>query len=234
MNLPPFKNEPFTDFSTPDNKRGMQEALARVRAELGRTYDMRIGGKAVQTGESSISSTTPVQTLCSAAALRIRTTHSAAAAAASSPSSPLNTPVVVARSSERVGDGVLKTASGCRRCVAAAVKCEQVLFMLMLAGRCEGGHVDQPVPLTILGDHIIGKAEGLPEPSRLRALRDFPRMCFGLGIGDVPHAFARDRRQLRACLEHQNSRARRRLQKSSCVGGADGATADDDDGRRIG
>jgi hypothetical protein len=43
----------------------------------------------------------------------------------------------------------------------AAVKCEQVLFMLMLKCRCEGGHVDGRVALTILGHHIIRKAEAL-------------------------------------------------------------------------
>jgi hypothetical protein len=43
----------------------------------------------------------------------------------------------------------------------AAVKCDQVLFMLMLECRCEGGHVDVRVALTILGYHIIGKAEAL-------------------------------------------------------------------------
>src|ERR1700677_126162 len=60
MNLPPFKNEPFTDFSKPKNKRAMEEALARARAELGRTYDMKIGGKAVQTGET-ITSVNPAR-----------------------------------------------------------------------------------------------------------------------------------------------------------------------------
>ena len=41
------------------------------------------------------------------------------------------------------------------------VKCDQVLFMLMLECRCEGGHVDPRAALTILGYHIIGKAEAL-------------------------------------------------------------------------
>ena len=50
--LPPFRNEPFTDFSTSENKRGMQDALARVRSQLGKQHDMVIGGKRVQTGES--------------------------------------------------------------------------------------------------------------------------------------------------------------------------------------
>ena len=46
--LPPFQNEPFTDFSTPENQRAMQQALRNARAELGRTYDLVIGGKPVR------------------------------------------------------------------------------------------------------------------------------------------------------------------------------------------
>jgi 1-pyrroline-5-carboxylate dehydrogenase len=49
-NLLPFHNEPFTDFSTPENKRAMLEALDRARAELGQTYDLVIGGSDVKTG----------------------------------------------------------------------------------------------------------------------------------------------------------------------------------------
>jgi 1-pyrroline-5-carboxylate dehydrogenase len=47
--LPPFANEPFTDFTAPANRRAMQQALARVRAELGQTYDLIIGGTDLQT-----------------------------------------------------------------------------------------------------------------------------------------------------------------------------------------
>ncbi len=50
--LPPFRNEPFTDFTAPDNKRAMQEAIARARAELGREYDLVIGGHGVQTDKT--------------------------------------------------------------------------------------------------------------------------------------------------------------------------------------
>ncbi|MBI2965975.1 MAG: hypothetical protein HYY34_07215, partial [Chloroflexi bacterium] len=42
--LPPFKNTPPTDFSAPENRRALQEALARVKAELGREYRLVIGG----------------------------------------------------------------------------------------------------------------------------------------------------------------------------------------------
>ena len=47
--LSPFRNEPFTDFTTQENKRAMQEALRAVRAELGQRYDLTIAGSPVQT-----------------------------------------------------------------------------------------------------------------------------------------------------------------------------------------
>jgi 1-pyrroline-5-carboxylate dehydrogenase len=46
--LPPFVNEPFTDFTTA-NKRGMLDALARVQGELGQTYDLILNGSDLQT-----------------------------------------------------------------------------------------------------------------------------------------------------------------------------------------
>jgi 1-pyrroline-5-carboxylate dehydrogenase len=46
--LAPFRNEPFTDFTTPENREAMVEALARARSEIGRTYDLVIGGKPVR------------------------------------------------------------------------------------------------------------------------------------------------------------------------------------------
>jgi 1-pyrroline-5-carboxylate dehydrogenase len=47
--LAPFTNEPFVDFSHPENKRKIQEALDEVRAKLGREYDIIIGGKGIRT-----------------------------------------------------------------------------------------------------------------------------------------------------------------------------------------
>ena len=41
----PFKNEPFLDFSKPENQRRMKDALAKVRSQLGREYDIVIGGE---------------------------------------------------------------------------------------------------------------------------------------------------------------------------------------------
>jgi 1-pyrroline-5-carboxylate dehydrogenase len=47
--LPSFSNEPFVDFSQPENKRRMQTALDEVRAKLGREYDIVIGGRRLRT-----------------------------------------------------------------------------------------------------------------------------------------------------------------------------------------
>src|SRR5919201_6244887 len=46
-----FRNEPFTDFSREDNARAMREALDKVRSELGREYNLIIGGRMVKTAE---------------------------------------------------------------------------------------------------------------------------------------------------------------------------------------
>ncbi len=53
LNVPttPFKNEPLTDFGNAENARKMKEALSKVRAELGREYDMVIGDKLIKTTE---------------------------------------------------------------------------------------------------------------------------------------------------------------------------------------
>src|SRR6476661_5975961 len=47
----PFKNEPLTDFGNAENARRMKAALTKVRAELGREYDMVIGEKLIKTTE---------------------------------------------------------------------------------------------------------------------------------------------------------------------------------------
>ncbi len=58
--LPPFLNEPFYDFSTPENHRLMQAALAEVTSELGREYDLVIGGHRLRTAEK-LRSTNPAR-----------------------------------------------------------------------------------------------------------------------------------------------------------------------------
>jgi 1-pyrroline-5-carboxylate dehydrogenase len=45
----PFVNQPFVDFTQPENKRQMQAALAEVQGKLGREYDIVIGGKRLKT-----------------------------------------------------------------------------------------------------------------------------------------------------------------------------------------
>src|SRR5580704_2225803 len=41
----PFVTEPFFDFRNEENARKMRSAIAKVRAQLGREYDLVIGGK---------------------------------------------------------------------------------------------------------------------------------------------------------------------------------------------
>jgi len=45
----PFVTEPFFDFSREDNARKMRAAIEKVRGQLGREYDLIIGGKRVKT-----------------------------------------------------------------------------------------------------------------------------------------------------------------------------------------
>jgi 1-pyrroline-5-carboxylate dehydrogenase len=55
-----FANEPFIDFKTPENARSMQAALGAVSGQLGREYDLIIGGKRVKT-EGKIRSVNPAR-----------------------------------------------------------------------------------------------------------------------------------------------------------------------------
>jgi 1-pyrroline-5-carboxylate dehydrogenase len=45
--LDTFKNEPFTDFSVPENADAMLAAIEKVRGELGREYPVFIGGEEI-------------------------------------------------------------------------------------------------------------------------------------------------------------------------------------------
>jgi 1-pyrroline-5-carboxylate dehydrogenase len=49
LDVGPFRNEPLTDFSKPENAAAIKAALEKVRGELGREYPLVIGGKRVQT-----------------------------------------------------------------------------------------------------------------------------------------------------------------------------------------
>ncbi|MBA4542843.1 MULTISPECIES: L-glutamate gamma-semialdehyde dehydrogenase [Thermoactinomyces] len=45
-----FKNEPFTDFSKEENRKAFETALLKVKAEMGKEYDIIIGGERIKTG----------------------------------------------------------------------------------------------------------------------------------------------------------------------------------------
>ncbi|MEK6324811.1 MAG: L-glutamate gamma-semialdehyde dehydrogenase [Acidobacteriota bacterium] len=49
--LPPFQNEPFTDFTVERNAAAMREAIANVESQFGREYPLIIGGKRYTTGD---------------------------------------------------------------------------------------------------------------------------------------------------------------------------------------
>lgn len=49
--LPAFHNEPYADFSQPDNRRAMEAALTQVRASFGNEYPLWIAGQAVRTDD---------------------------------------------------------------------------------------------------------------------------------------------------------------------------------------
>src|SRR3989442_2211260 len=50
-----FTNEPFIDFTKPENRTRMEEALKKVKAEFGREYPMWLNGKKVTTTEKRTS-----------------------------------------------------------------------------------------------------------------------------------------------------------------------------------
>jgi 1-pyrroline-5-carboxylate dehydrogenase len=56
----PFVNEPLTDFNKEENARKMRSAIERVRGQLGREYDLVIGGKRVKT-QDKIKSINPAK-----------------------------------------------------------------------------------------------------------------------------------------------------------------------------
>jgi len=47
----PFVNEPLTDFNKEETARKMRSAIEKVRGQLGREYDLVIGGKRVKTND---------------------------------------------------------------------------------------------------------------------------------------------------------------------------------------
>ena len=51
----PFVNQPITDYRQPENVRIMRQAIAEVRAQLGREYDLVIGGAPTRTRDKIVS-----------------------------------------------------------------------------------------------------------------------------------------------------------------------------------
>jgi 1-pyrroline-5-carboxylate dehydrogenase len=60
QNLTAFRNEPCADFSRPENRRRMEEALQQIRARLGREHDLMVAGERVRTPEK-LKSLNPAQ-----------------------------------------------------------------------------------------------------------------------------------------------------------------------------
>ncbi len=56
--LAPFRNEPLTDFTKPENRAAMEAALAKVKGEFGREYPLVIGGERI-TGRKTFDSINP-------------------------------------------------------------------------------------------------------------------------------------------------------------------------------
>ena len=59
----PFKNEPMSDFSRSENARAMRDAIELVRSQLGREYDLVIGGRRSKTArkDQSINPARPAE-----------------------------------------------------------------------------------------------------------------------------------------------------------------------------
>ncbi|WP_374015723.1 L-glutamate gamma-semialdehyde dehydrogenase [Paenibacillus thiaminolyticus] len=55
MTMVDYRNEPFTDFKQEHNRQAMLSALERVRAQLGRTYPLKINGREIATDRRSAS-----------------------------------------------------------------------------------------------------------------------------------------------------------------------------------
>ena len=58
MKLPEFRNEPYSDFTEPETRGRMEAALEKVRGQLGREYDLLIGGERIRT-EAKLNSMNP-------------------------------------------------------------------------------------------------------------------------------------------------------------------------------
>ncbi len=52
MSVMPFTNEPLTDFSAPGNREAFEKALAKIKRQFGRHWDLLINGRRVKTNRS--------------------------------------------------------------------------------------------------------------------------------------------------------------------------------------
>ena len=50
-----YKHEPFTDFTVPENKKLVEDALKKVEAELGKEFPLIINGEHITTEEKIVS-----------------------------------------------------------------------------------------------------------------------------------------------------------------------------------
>src|SRR5947207_2845947 len=53
--LPPFKNEPYVDFTQPEPREKMHAAIKLVEGQLGREYPLVICGKRITTDQKIVS-----------------------------------------------------------------------------------------------------------------------------------------------------------------------------------
>ena len=79
----PFRHEPGLDFAAPEEDERFEEALARVRSQLGRTYPLVIGGTEVDRGETfaSLNPARPAEVIGHHAAATLDDVDAAIAAA---------------------------------------------------------------------------------------------------------------------------------------------------------
>ncbi len=80
--LPPFRNEPPTDFAIERNRKAMREALQEVRGQLGRSYPLVIHGEDVETRAEIISRNPSDLSEAVGTVAKAETQHAAAAVAA--------------------------------------------------------------------------------------------------------------------------------------------------------
>src|SRR5699024_7761081 len=51
----PYSHEPFTDFTIPENKKALEDAIKKVESELGKEHPLIINGERITTDEKIVS-----------------------------------------------------------------------------------------------------------------------------------------------------------------------------------